>query len=119
VLAGQSWRVDESYMKIRGKWAHLYRAVDRSGKTGDFRLSTRRNVAAAKAFFARAIESQGARSTTITLDDMTLRSSKNQNNMYEMRPEVAYRSCSPFSPHGRSEPPVWPGKSRSLNQERL
>ena len=49
--AGQSWRVDEMQVKIRGKLAHLYRAVDRVGKTVDFRLSVRRDVAAAKAFF--------------------------------------------------------------------
>ena len=51
--AGRSWRVDETYVRIRGQWAYLYRAVDASGKTVDFRLSTRRNVASAKAFFAR------------------------------------------------------------------
>src|SRR5271154_7101483 len=34
--AGSSWRVDETYVKIRGNWADLYRAVDREGKNGDF-----------------------------------------------------------------------------------
>ncbi|WP_246217524.1 IS6 family transposase [Paraburkholderia panacisoli] len=66
--AGQSWRVDETYVKIRGKWAYLCRAVDRAGKTIDLRLSARRDVAAAKAFFAKAIRTQGRAPETITLD---------------------------------------------------
>src|SRR5450759_2429001 len=66
--AGRSWRVDETYVKIRGKWVYLYRAVDREGKTVDFRLSARRDVAAAKAFFREAIKSQGSAPRTITLD---------------------------------------------------
>jgi len=68
LAAGQSWRVDETYVRIRGKWAYLYRAVDRAGKTVDFRLSARRDVAAAKAFLAKAIGTQGRAPGTITLD---------------------------------------------------
>ncbi|MFM0060227.1 IS6 family transposase [Paraburkholderia phytofirmans] len=66
--AGRSWRVDETYVKIRGKWAYLYRAVDVGGKTIDFRLSARRDAAAAKAFFTKAIRTQGRTPDTITLD---------------------------------------------------
>jgi transposase-like protein len=64
---GRSWRVDQTYLKIRGEWRYLYRAVDRAGKTVEFHLSARRDVAAAKAFFAKAIKSQGV-PQTITLD---------------------------------------------------
>jgi len=65
---GRSWRVDETYIKVRGRWVYLYRAVDKSGQTVDFRLSTRRDVAAAKAFFRKAIRHEGRTPHTITLD---------------------------------------------------
>ena len=68
LAAGPSWRVDETYVKVRGKWCYLYRAVDRACRTVDFRLSARRNVAAAKAFFRKAIKGQGCAPKTITLD---------------------------------------------------
>jgi transposase-like protein len=100
---GASWRVDETYVKIRGKWVYLYRAVDREGKTVDFRLSSKRDVAAAKAFFCKAIKGQGSSPRSITLDgyaashravremkadsqmpaDTKLRSSKYLNNLIE------------------------------------
>src|SRR6204780_362833 len=66
---GRSWRVDETYVKIRVEWCYLYRAVDRAGGTVDFRLSARRDVAAAKAFFRKAVKGQQRAPQTITLDD--------------------------------------------------
>ena len=66
--AGSSWRVDETYVRIRGRWAYLYRAVDASGKTVDFQLSPRRNVASVKAFFRKALRSQRRSPETLTLD---------------------------------------------------
>jgi transposase-like protein len=90
-------------VKIRGSWIYLYRAADLDGKTVDFRLSTRRDVTAAKTFFCKAIKIQGALARIITLDgyaashralrdmqaggqlpaDTNLRSSKYLNNPIE------------------------------------
>jgi putative transposase len=54
-----SWRMDETYIKVRGKWTYLYRAVDRDGQTLDFMLSERRDTAAARRFFQRAVGTNG------------------------------------------------------------
>src|SRR3981081_1454319 len=101
--AGSSWRVDETYVKIRGKWVYLYRAVDSAGRTVDFRRSRKREAGAAKAFFRKAIKSQRSTPRTITLDgyaashravremkadgqlpaDTKVRSSKYLNNLIE------------------------------------
>src|SRR5207247_10990983 len=54
-----SWRVDETYVRVKGKWVYLYRAVDSTGATIDFLLSARRDAAAAKRFFQRALRAPG------------------------------------------------------------
>ena len=64
-----SWRVDETYIKIRGKWNYLYRAVDKHGKTVDFLLRPDRGIAAAQASFRKALSSNFPRwPRKITLD---------------------------------------------------
>ncbi|MCX7126195.1 MAG: IS6 family transposase, partial [Gammaproteobacteria bacterium] len=56
---GSSWRMDETYIKVKGVWHYLYRAVDKFGATIDFMLSVKRDKAAATAFFIKAIGSSG------------------------------------------------------------
>ena len=53
--ASTSWRIDETYVKVRGQWAYLYRAIDKHGSTIDFYLSPTRNTAAAKRFLGKAL----------------------------------------------------------------
>ena len=52
-----SWRVDETYIKVKGNWKYLYRAVDSDGDTIDFMLSSKRDRKAAKRFFKKALSS--------------------------------------------------------------
>jgi transposase-like protein len=47
--------VDETYIRVKGKWTYLYRAVDSAGATIDFLLAARRDAAAAKRFFQNAL----------------------------------------------------------------
>ena len=54
-----SWRVDETYLRVAGRWTYLYRAVDSAGATIDFLLSAKRDAAAAKRFFQKALRSPG------------------------------------------------------------
>ena len=51
----RSWRIDETYVRVRGQWAYLYRALDKFGNTLDFYLSSTRNTKAAKRFLGKAL----------------------------------------------------------------
>jgi len=56
---GTSWRMDETYIKVKGIWKYLYRAVDKEGKTVDFLLTAHRDMAAAKRFFEKTMRGNG------------------------------------------------------------
>ena len=54
-MSNGSWRVDEPYVKVKGRWTYLYRAVDSQGQTIDFLLSAKRDAEVAKRFFRKAL----------------------------------------------------------------
>src|ERR1700752_3696361 len=65
---GRSWYVDETYVKIQGRWCYLYRAIDASGALVDVRLSETRDMAAARAFFRSAKAVTGITPARVTTD---------------------------------------------------
>jgi transposase, IS6 family len=68
-MSNGSWRVDVTYVKVKGRWMYLYRTVDGCGQTIDFLLSTRRDAEAAKRFFRKALaQSHTVNPRTITVD---------------------------------------------------
>ena len=111
---GSSWRVDETYISIKGKWHYLYRAVDKQGRSIDFTLRPDRGIAAAQAFFRRALASHPDRAPRkVTLDGhvpshrglrllrrehpawrrVRVRSSKYLNNIIEQDHRAIKRRC--------------------------
>src|SRR3954464_15269738 len=64
-----SWRVDETYIRVKGRWTYLYRAVDSRGQTIDFLLSAKRDAETAKRFFRKALrQPHTVNPRTITVD---------------------------------------------------
>jgi putative transposase len=66
--AGKSWCVDETYVKVKGVWQYLYRALDRDGNLVDTMLSKTRDLVAAKAFFKQAITTVCHKPDRVTTD---------------------------------------------------
>lgn len=64
---GGNWRMDETYVNIGKEWKYLYRAVDKAGDTIDFLLRAKRDKAAARRYFEKAIDQNGA-PETVTID---------------------------------------------------
>ena len=64
----RSWHVDETYLKVRGRWCYLYRAIDRNGDLVDTMLSEHRDMVAAKAFFRSARSATGIVPDQVTTD---------------------------------------------------
>ena len=67
-MRARHWHVDETYIKVRGRWAYLYRAIDRNGSLVDTMLSEHRDMAAARAFFRSAKAATGVTPERVTTD---------------------------------------------------
>lgn len=109
--------MDETYLKVRGEWAYLYRAVDKAGNTIDFLLRARRDKAATRRCFEKAIGQNGA-PDTVTIDKrgaalhaanaqretpITIRQRKYLNNIIEQDQRLADSSATTALPrHGPS-----------------
>src|ERR1700676_5393572 len=91
---GGSWRMDETYIRVKGEWTYLYRAVDKAGKTVDFYLSRKRDVNAAKTFLRKAMKGQRV-PTQITLDAYAAshRAVADLKETCELPKRVLVRSC--------------------------
>jgi putative transposase len=97
---GNNWRMDETYIKVKGEWMYLYRAMDKAGNTANFLLTKKRNKRAAHLFLLKAIhnnskpiiiniDKSGANKQAIktynkrTLSNIKIRQCKYLNNRVE------------------------------------
>ena len=115
-LTNDSYRVDETYVKVKGAWKYLYRAVDSTGQTIDFMLSAKRDARAAKRFFRKMLKAASHSSPRVinvdknptyppaveqlkeegTLPNLTqLRQSKYLNNIVEQDHRFIKRRINP------------------------
>jgi transposase-like protein len=67
-VVGDRWHVDETYVKVGGAWRYLFRAIDQFGQVIDVFLSSRRDAAAARRFFDRAIDRTRVTPVEVTTD---------------------------------------------------
>ena len=86
-----SWRVDETYVRVKGRWGYLYRALDSTGATIDFVLSGRRDAAAATRLFRKA------------LIDPTVEESATGTRAARDR-QAGQLPCRPSGPHAAGHP---------------
>jgi putative transposase len=88
--AGRSWRMDETYVKVKGVWKYLYRAVDKAGATVDFMLIAKRDRKAALRFLRKAFDQHGT-PEKITIDKSGANKAAIESFNTEHRAEIEIR----------------------------
>jgi putative transposase len=89
---GGSWRMDETYVKVKGQWMYFYRAVDKQGQTVDFLLSSRRQRRSAQAFLIKAIKQNG-KPSFINIDKSGANRAGIKVYNKRNRTKIKWRSC--------------------------
>jgi transposase, IS6 family len=102
--AGDLWYVDETYVKVAGRWRYLYRAIDQYGQVIDVLVSDKRDLAATRRFFTRALN-HGPRPTEVSTD----RAPTYPRVLHELLPSARhvverYANNSVETDHGRESP---------------
>ena len=87
---GSSWRLDETYVKVKGVWKYLYRAVDKTGATVDFLLTAKRDCKAALRFLRKAIRGNGT-PEKITIDKSGANTAAIQSHNAETKAGIEIR----------------------------
>ena len=87
---GSSWRMDETYVKVKGVWKYLYRAVDKTGATVDFLLTAKRDRKAALRFLDKAIRYNGT-PEKITIDKSGANTAAIESHNTEHKPGIEIR----------------------------
>lgn len=91
---GDSWYLDEMFVKIRGQQFYLWRAVDQERDTIDILVQPRRDCRAAKRFFLKLLKGPGTRGAPLRLVSDDLRSLPRRAFITALRNRVSYSSCS-------------------------
>ena len=95
-MGNGSWRVDETYLRVKGRWTYLYQAADSRGQTIDFLLSARRDTATAKRFFRKAIAQRhivNPRTLTVDKNPAYLRAVADMKSDGQLWRRTGLRQC--------------------------
>ena len=110
---GEKWRVDETYCRLNGRWAYCYRAIDQDGQVVDAYFTERRNAAAARTFFERAIAGTGSTPERV----ITNRARCYPPALRAVLPSIEHR-CSRYLNNGL-EPEPWPPQATAAVDARI
>jgi putative transposase len=110
---GISWRMDETYIRVKGQWKYLYRAVDKAGHTVDFLLTAKRDRRAAIRFLCKAIDQSGL-PDKITIDKSGAYTAGSEDYNRDNKPNIVLRQAKYLNNIVEQDHPAIKRKTRPL-----